>query len=80
MLIGSVLSSLTFPFRGVPVWTINCRITLVKASLTWTVEETSSFEAEDLCRCEVGDEVEDILWNQSVQGFENQAKESGLYL
>lgn len=56
------------------------KVTLVKASLTQTAEKTSSAEVENSCRCEVGDEVEDIRWNQHVQGFEHQAEESELYL
>lgn len=42
------------------------------------MEETSSAEAENSYSCEVEDE--DTRWNHSVQGFENQAEESGLHL
>lgn len=44
------------------------------------MEETDSVEAESSCRCEVEDEIEDTSWKHSIQGFENQAEESGLHL
>ena len=56
------------------------KVTLVKASLTQTAEKASSAEVENSCRCKAGDEVEDIKWNQNIQGFEHQTEESELYL
>lgn len=56
------------------------KVTLVKVSLTQTAEKASSAEAKNSCRCKAGDGVEDINWNQNIQGFEHQAEESELHL